>query len=126
VATGDEKPRSIINKHLTKRRSVIYCLMKKLPAKGRKVRLLVSSKAYGCGFPTWTGEAFVPKGAVGTVATDRVPSVCRNNVWFCCVDFPHDQPLEDSKGKPFVFENTHKNKIRVGVLVGESEYVEEK
>ncbi len=65
------------------------------------------------------GYFYIKAGVKGVVGVANVPSVTREGVYFHCVDFPHDTPVYNLRGDLIIRENKHKNKHRIGVLMGE-------
>ena len=77
---------------------------------GDEVTLVVQQRAYGAGFPTSDGCAYIPKGSKGIVGAVDVPSVYQRKgtpSTFIYIDFPPDTlPLP----------NPHQNRYRCAVF----------
>jgi hypothetical protein len=74
---------------------------------GQKVILAVDRQAFGSGYPTRNGYAYIPAGTIGTVGSVGVPSVTGPNGrcrFYACIDFPHDT---------LTLPNPHRNSYRV-------------
>jgi len=67
---------------------------------GDKVKLIRPLADYSCGHKTIDGKVYVPSGTKGVVGAIKVPSVWRDNVTFCCVDFNFRPAFVDYVGKP--------------------------